>query len=72
MKTLSKGRQVVHERGCETSTDSSFTSRFVTRNLRTLNAALKTARTSLNRGKNVAIRTRAEFHRAISAKRDAQ
>lgn len=71
MKILSN-RTDVRERGRRTSTDDSFTSRFVARNLRALDATLKAARMSLRRGKNVAIRTHTEFRRAIAEKRSAQ
>lgn len=68
MKTLTYSQHEVHEGGRRASTDTAFTSRFVTRNLRALDTALKTARASLRRGKNVAIRTQAEFRRAITVK----
>ena len=67
MKTLTYRQQDVRERR-GTSTDAAFTSRFVTRNLRALDTALKAARVSLRRGKNVAIRTHAEFRRVIAVK----
>lgn len=68
MNTLAYHKPNVRERGRSASTDATFTSRFVTRNLRALDAALKAARASLRRGKNVAIRTHAEFRRAIAVK----
>lgn len=71
MKTFSH-RADVRERGRRASTDDSFTSRFVARNLRALDTALKVARVSLRRGKSVAIRTHAEFRRAIAVKRGVQ
>lgn len=71
MKTLTNSRQDIRESERETSADASFTSRFVTRNLRALDTALKAARVSLRCGKNIAIRTQAEFHKEVSAKRGA-
>ena len=65
MKTLTHNQQKVQG---SMSTDVAFTTRFVTRNLRVLDTALKVARASLRRGKNVAIRTQAEFRRAIDVK----
>lgn len=66
MKTLTRSQPDVRIRGA--SVGVAFTSRFITRNLHVLNAALKAARMSLQRGKNVPIHTHAEFRRAIAVK----
>lgn len=68
MKTLTYNQQDIRGSRCRASTDVAFTSRFVARNLRALETALKAARASLRRGKNTMIRTHAEFRRAVTVK----
>ena len=68
MKTLTYNQQDLRGSGRGASADGAFTSRFVTRNLRALDTALKAARASLRRGKKTTIRTHAEFRRAIAIK----
>ena len=67
MKTLTY-RQDINGSARVVSTDATFTSRFVTRNLRALGAALRAARASFRRDKNIPIRTHAEFRRTMATK----
>ncbi len=68
MKTLTYSQQDVQEHKRGASSDVAFANRFVARNLRAIDTALKVARTSIRRGKNTMIRTHAEFRRAIAVK----